>query len=353
MDTTPIKAQVTDGSTIPWQQILQNSFKSLDRLLDFIDISPADFSAQYQSVDSQAFNHFPIKVPRPFAERMVPGDLNDPLLRQVLPQAIELSASPGYSIDPLGERNSSPIEGLLHKYYGRVLLVTTSSCAIHCRYCFRQHFPYDDHRASKQHWLTVFDYIRKDTTIKEIILSGGDPLNCSDSHLSWLSQQLETIPHLTTLRIHTRFPIVIPERINSEFINWTSKSKLKIVMVLHCNHPNEIDLNVSTAISKLNAINILLLNQSVLLKGVNDNVDTLVELSEKLFQLNIQPYYLHLLDKVTGAAHFDTENHRAEQLYQQLLLSLPGYLVPKMVREIDGTPAKVPITVPFNTLKAP
>ncbi len=326
---------------VRWQDILKSCFTKPDDLLNYLNIR-----TEVPEALQQTMTNFPMRVPLPFAQRMRKGDLNDPLLLQVLPQIAELETIPGFTHDPLCESHATAKEGLLHKYHGRVLLVTTSSCAIHCRYCFRRHFPYDSHRLNKQHWLETFDYIAQDGTISEVILSGGDPLNCANHQLEWISHQLEKIPHIKRLRIHTRLPIAIPQRVDSGLLSWLANCRLKVVMVLHCNHPNEIDEAVRVALSKLSDIKIPLLNQSVLLAKVNDRVDILAELSEQLFDCGVQPYYLHLLDKVTGSAHFDLENHKVEQLYRELFEILPGYLVPKLVREVAGAPAKVPALSP-------
>ncbi len=324
-----------------WQEILQSCFTQADQFLSYLKITH-----QVPDKLAGATKNFPLRVPLPFAQRIEKGNINDPLLLQILPQLAELDHATGFTDDPLNEYTFTPRQGLLHKYHGRVLMITTSSCAIHCRYCFRRHFPYDSHRQSKQQWSSNFDYIREDHTINEVILSGGDPLNCSDEHLQWITGELEKIQHIKRLRIHTRMPTVIPQRIDSGLINWLTQTNLKVVIVLHCNHANEIDDQVARALAKLSDIKIPLLNQSVLLANINDNSKVLIALSEQLFDCGVQPYYLHVLDKVAGAAHFDLENNTIVQLYKELVENLPGYLVPKLVREIAGAPAKVPVMPP-------
>jgi EF-P beta-lysylation protein EpmB len=247
---------------------------------------------------------------------------------------------PGFGTDPVGETGRTPRPGILHKYRGRVLLIVSSHCPVHCRYCFRRHFPYENNRNNREDWLTAIDYIRSDSSIREVIYSGGDPLSAPDSLLHWLTATLAAIPHLTRLRVHTRFPIVIPSRITTELIAWLTGTRLLPTMVLHCNHPDEIDTTVVTSLRRLREAGVTLLNQSVLLKGVNDNTSTLSALSEKLFASGVLPYYLHLLDKVEGAAHFAIPDAEAFAIYRELQAELPGYLLPKLVREEGGESSK-------------
>tara|TARA_R110000772_G_scaffold196899_5_gene307653 strand:- start:7470 stop:8297 length:828 start_codon:yes stop_codon:yes gene_type:complete len=257
----------------------------------------------------------------------------DPLLLQVLPQANELTDYPGYTLDPLAEIQFNPIPGILHKYAGRILLMPTSSCAIHCRYCFRRHFPYSDNRPDKRQWLQSLQYIRDDSSIIEVILSGGDPLAISDKHLEWLLEHLSAIPHLQRVRIHTRFPVVIPQRITQKLCDLLSRFQLRFILVLHSNHAQELDNDVSTACTRLKDAGVDLLNQSVLLKGINDNPEVLCNLSERLFTCGVRPYYLHMLDKVKGSGHFEVSLARAQNIMTELRASLPGYLVPTLVQE--------------------
>lgn len=289
---------------------------------------------------NEAAISFPLRVTEGFKNRIINGDLSDPLLRQILPLADEDVDHPGFSFDPLVEHEKQPVPGLLHKYHGRALLVVTGACAIHCRYCFRRHFPYSNSNPASQHWQTALDYLARDHSVTEIILSGGDPLTVSDERLASLVKSLADIPHIKRLRIHTRIPIVLPERIVDPLLDWLTGTRLKPVMVVHVNHANELDQSVKSALDKLRCAQIQLLNQSVLLKGVNDSVSALATLSEKLFEYGVLPYYLHMLDPVKGAAHFEVDESRARLLMQGLREILPGYLVPKLVREDAGSPGK-------------
>lgn len=318
-----------------WQEALSQLITDPKELLTLLEL-PDDL------VD--AANHaarlFPLKVTRQFVNRIEKGNVNDPLLKQVLPLALELDEVVGYSQDPLQEAKANPVSGILHKYHGRILVTLTSACAIHCRYCFRRHFPYAENNPGLSGWEKIFSYIEKDETITEVILSGGDPLAVSDKLLKLFSDQLQRISHVKRLRIHTRLPIVLPERITDEFIEWLAQLKLDPVIVVHVNHANEIDNDVKNVLLKLHQAGITLLNQSVLLKGVNDDVATLVNLSETLFAAGVLPYYLHVLDKVQGAAHFDMPLDKARRLHKELATKLPGYLVPRLVQESPNQPYK-------------
>lgn len=322
-----------------WKQILADVIRDPAELLALLDL-PADQLPQHIA----ASQGFALRVPRPFVARMTPGDWHDPLLQQVLPQGSELDYQPGYSSDPLAEAQSNPRPGIIHKYHGRVLLILSGGCAINCRYCFRRHFPYQDNNPSRSEWQSSLDYIAEDDSIEEVILSGGDPLTVSNQSLSELIAQLENIPHIKTLRIHSRLPIVIPQRIDDAFLGLLAATRLNTVMVVHCNHPREIDGHVGIALQQLSRQGTTVLNQSVLLKGVNDDQKTLIELSQRLFQFGALPYYLHLLDKVEGAAHFDVSEQQACQLMTKLLRQLPGYLVPKLVKEQPGALSKTPLS---------
>jgi EF-P beta-lysylation protein EpmB len=270
------------------------------------------------------------------------GDPNDPLLRQVLPLAEELAETPGFSRDPLDEHNAMPVPGVLHKYQGRILLTATGACAVHCRYCFRRHYPYGAANPGRDPEQTL-EYVRRRKEINEVILSGGDPLTLTDSRLSQLVARLETLPHITRLRIHSRVPVVLPERIDANLLEWLKKTRLQVVLVIHANHANEIDANVREAMRSLKEVGVSLLNQSVLLRGINDNAGTLAELSETLFRAGVLPYYLHQLDSVQGAAHFEVTDGEAIKLINQLRTALPGYLLPQLVREIPGQASKTPV----------
>jgi len=286
---------------------------------------------------------FEVCVPDAYLSRIKSGDPHDPLLRQVLPLGDEALTPQGYVADPLEEADHQPVKGLIHKYAGRVLLIASPTCAINCRYCFRRHFPYSDNSPSRAQWQQALDYLRADTTIQEAILSGGDPLAANDRQLAWLVAQLESIPHLKRLRIHTRLPVVIPDRIDDTLVEWLSATRLQKVVVLHINHANEIDQAVVDACARLKQTGVTLLNQSVLLREVNDSAATLATLSERLFEASILPYYLHVLDPVQGAAHFNVPDEEARELVTQLRDYLPGFLMPRLVREIPGKGSKTPL----------
>lgn len=321
-----------------WQTALADAItdpKTLLRELELDGQLADDVIAASQS--------FSLRVPRGFVARMEKGNPHDPLLLQVLTSPKELNKYPGYSKDPVNEKQVNPIPGVLHKYHGRVLFTLTGGCAINCRYCFRRHFPYTENTPNLKKWQRGLDYIAADTSIEEVIFSGGDPLIVKDKWLANLVEKLAQIPHLKRLRIHTRLPVVLPERITDDCIVWVTSTRLKPVIVIHSNHPREIDYTVEHALQKLNNVNAILLNQSVLLKNINDNADTLIELSQTLFDAGVLPYYLHLLDPVQGAAHFDVDEKIGKELIQQMMYHLPGYLVPKLVREIPQTPAKTMI----------
>jgi EF-P beta-lysylation protein EpmB len=290
-----------------------------------------------------AARDFALRVPRSYVARMRKGDHNDPLLLQVLPVGAESQVVEGFVADPVGDMDRRAAKGLLHKYRGRALLVATGACAVHCRYCFRRHFPYGEESALQQGWQPALEHLRADPTISEVILSGGDPWSLSDRRLAQLTDALRAIPHIRRLRIHTRYPIVLPERIDAGLLDWLQGVPLQKVVVMHANHAREIDESVRQACQRLSSAGATLLNQSVLLKGVNDRVEALADLSEALFETHVLPYYLHVLDKVHGAAHFDLPEARALQLHRELTARLPGYLVPKLVREIAGAPAKTAV----------
>ncbi|MDZ7322782.1 EF-P beta-lysylation protein EpmB [Kosakonia sacchari] len=285
---------------------------------------------------------FPLRVPRAFAARMQPGNPHDPLLRQVLTSQEEFIAAPGFSTDPLDEQ-SSVVPGLLHKYRNRALLLVKGGCAVNCRYCFRRHFPYADNQGNKRNWQGALDYIAEHPELDEIIFSGGDPLMAKDHELDWLLAQLEAIPHIKRLRIHSRLPIVIPARITDTLSARFARSSLQILLVNHINHAQEIGDDFRHAMAQLRQANVTLLNQSVLLRGVNDNAQTLADLSNALFDAGVMPYYLHVLDKVQGAAHFMVSDDEARTIMRKLLTLVSGYMVPKLAREIGGEPSKTPL----------
>lgn len=271
---------------------------------------------------------------------MEKGDPRDPILLQVLPRGLERETSEGFTTDPLREEASSPVPGLVRKYRGRALWIVSGACAVHCRYCFRRHFPYPEHQRWSQGWEQVLDHLEGDRSVREVILSGGDPLSVSDERIATLVERLEAIRHLDTLRIHTRWPVVLPSRVDEGLLSWARSTRLRVVFVVHANHPREIDGSVEEALADLRGAGALVLNQSVLLRGVNDSVDALVGLSRRLFECGVLPYYLHLLDPVAGAAHFRVPEGEARRLVGEVGARLPGYLVPKLVREVPGEGAK-------------
>jgi EF-P beta-lysylation protein EpmB len=321
----------------PWQQLLSQGIRSRNELLTLLGIDPAELGPRPPDGD------FPLRVPLGFVRRMSRGDRHDPLLLQVLPTAAESVQTPGYHCDPLGELGAMPAPGLLHKYRGRALLTVTGACAIHCRYCFRRHFPYSDANPRNGNLQDSLDYLRQQTDIHEIILSGGDPLTLSDARLQSLTERLAAIPHLHTLRIHTRLPVVLPERVDPGLLAWIDRQSLQVVIVVHSNHPNEIDSSVIAALRQLRDTGATVLNQSVLLHGVNDDAATLIRLSEVLFAAGALPYYLHLLDKVQGAAHFAVSPDTARDLLAAVRVALPGYLVPRLVSDTPGQRSKLPL----------
>jgi EF-P beta-lysylation protein EpmB len=327
---------IYQNDTTSWQRALSDLVTDPSELLSILELDPALKEAAYLASQS-----FALKVPRTYVKRMQKGNIHDPLLQQVLPLGIELLPVPGYGSDPLEEVKVNPVPGLLHKYHGRVLVTLTGACAIHCRFCFRRHFPYHENNPGKRGWTAIFDYIKKDTSIHEVILSGGDPLAVNDHVLQSFTEGLIDIPHLKRLRIHTRLPVVLPERITQELMHWISSLKLNLIIVLHTNHPQEINEEVCAALKLLRQAQVHLLNQSVLLKGINDDACTLISLSQTLFAAGVLPYYLHVLDKVAGAAHFDLDRESAHVLHQQLSTHLPGYLVPRLVCEEAGQLSKV------------
>ncbi len=320
-----------------WQKELARLIKAPSALADALQL-PSEQQIEMQG----AHQSFPVRVPLEWIARIKKNDSNDPLLRQVLPHADELLSVPGFTDDPLSETGSMPSRGVLHKYHGRALLIASAACAIHCRYCFRRHFPYQEATSTTEQWEQAFSYLENQTDISEVILSGGDPLTLKNDRLFQLMQRLEKIPHIRRLRLHTRTPVALPSRVDHEFVERLNQlqKKIKIVVVLHVNHANEIDSHVSDAIFRISRTGVTLLNQSVLLRGVNDSVDALESLSEALFAMDVLPYYLHLLDRVQGAAHFEVSQAEAVNFMIALKGRLPGYLLPKLVQENAGEPFK-------------
>lgn len=320
---------------LPWQVELQQIITDPAQLWKILDLPDNLLPAAIQ-----ASQLFPLKAPQPYVARIQKGQLNDPLLRQILPLINETETHSGYTTDPLQEQQTNPHPGLLHKYNNRVLLITTGTCAINCRYCFRRHFPYTDNNPGRLGWQRSLHYIATDPSIQEVILSGGDPLMASDQMIAWFLEQLNAIAHVKIIRFHTRLPVVIPQRITHHLLQTLTHSRLVPVMVLHINHAQEIDAHLAKVAQQIKQAGITLLNQSVLLRGVNDQPDALVELSHRLFESGILPYYLHQCDKVSGAAHFAVSDQRAITLHQHLQHHLPGYLVPRLVREQAGAQSK-------------
>lgn len=322
-----------DCQAISWKKILKTAFSSSKALVDYLEL-PKNHSLGISSASD-----FPVRVPLPYAKKMEKGNCQDPLLLQVLARNIEQQQIIGFSKDPLKEQTDN-LPGMLHKYHGRVLLLLTGACAVNCRYCFRRHFPYESQTINNQNINNILKYIQADQTITEVILSGGDPLLASDSYLAQLITKIESISHIKRLRIHTRLPVVIPQRLTEQLRSMLSRSKLQTSLVVHINHPNEMDLELGNKLQTFIQAGITVLNQSVLLKDVNDDALVLAELSEKLFQFQVIPYYVHLLDSVDGAAHFDVSKERALKLFKQLARILPGYLLPKLAQEEPNASSK-------------
>ncbi|KLV09683.1 EF-P beta-lysylation protein EpmB [Photobacterium ganghwense] len=320
-----------------WLNDLANAISDPIQLLNTLQIDPAPWE---QGLAARKL--FALRVPKSFVDRMELGNPYDPLLRQVLPLAEEFEVHDGYSNDPLEEQDND-IPGLLHKYKNRVLMIVKGGCAVNCRYCFRRHFPYQDNPGSKRTWQLALDYIASQPEVNEVILSGGDPLMAKDTELEWLISGIAAIPHVKRLRIHSRLPVVIPGRITDELCQLLSQSRLQAIMVTHINHANEINGELTAAMAKLKLANVTLLNQGVLLRGVNDSVGALTQLSEALFSAGILPYYLHVLDRVQGAAHFMVGDDEARRLMAGLMENVSGYLVPKLTREIGGRRSKTPL----------
>lgn len=332
------EAPVSDTPSNDWQQQLRDVIRDPAALCRHLGLD-----VEWSSGARRGHDLFPVRVPLAYLSRIRRGDPNDPLLRQVLPLGAEGDAVRGYVDDPLEERDHTPRPGLIHKYPGRALLIASPTCAINCRYCFRRHFPYADNAPSMREWERTLDYLREDDSIREAILSGGDPLASPDRRLAALVARLDAIPHLKRLRIHTRLPVVIPDRVDDALLEWLGSTRLQKVMVLHINHAQEIDEAVVAACVRLKAAGVTLLNQSVLLRGINDDVDTLAALSERLFEAGILPYYLHVLDPVSGAAHFDVPDDEARDLVDALRQRLAGFLMPRLVREVPGERSKTPL----------
>ncbi|SPL71134.1 EF-P beta-lysylation protein EpmB [Acinetobacter stercoris] len=322
-----------------WQSQLSNLITDPQELLNVLDLS----QDQLLSGAILASEQFKLRVPRAFVNKMQSGNALDPLLLQVLPHHLELEEHTGFVTDPLGEEAANQLPGVLHKYKSRFLLTLTGACAIHCRYCFRRHFPYQENLPKNEDWLNIKQYLEHQPDVNEVILSGGDPLTLSNRKLALWIERLESLEQIKILRIHSRVPIVIPERLDEDLISLLKNSRLRIILVVHSNHAQELDAHTCSKLFRLVSENITVLNQAVLLKGVNDSAQALIDLSYRLFDARVMPYYLHVLDKVKGAHHFDLEADQIDKIYTEVLASLPGYLVPKLVREIAGEKNKTPL----------
>jgi EF-P beta-lysylation protein EpmB len=339
--------QTRHTATVPeWQRQLAEAVRDPLELLALLELTPAQLGMGITAASlAAAAADFPLRVPRAFIARMRRGDPRDPLLLQVLAQPRELAPVQGYVADPLGEAAARDTPGLLRKYAGRALLIATGACAVHCRYCFRRHYDYNaDQDADSPRWNMALAGLASDPAIEEVILSGGDPLSLGNVRLAQLLARLSAMPHLRRIRIHTRTPIVLPARVDADLIALLAPLRERLVVVVHANHPAEIDAATAAALRQLAGVSTALLNQSVLLAGVNDAVRTLAELSQRLFAAATLPYYLHQLDPVAGAAHFAVPDEAALALHRQLNASLPGYLVPRLVREVPGAVGKLPLT---------
>ncbi|MGB8633906.1 MAG: EF-P beta-lysylation protein EpmB [Rhodanobacteraceae bacterium] len=320
-----------------WRQLWRDAITDATEMLELLDLEHLIHRLPANDAG------FSMRVPRGFVARMRKGDPGDPLLLQVLPQLAELEEHPGYATDAVGDLDSRAAHGVLHKYQGRALLIASGTCAINCRYCFRRHFPYGEEIAAARQWHDALDYAREHPEIHELILSGGDPLALSTAKLHELSDGMSGMAHIRRLRIHTRLPVVLPERVDPEFCEWLAALPQQKIVMLHANHANELSANVGSACQLLRQCGATVLNQSVLLHHVNDNADSLVELSERLFEIGALPVYLHQLDKVKGSAHFEVSDHKALRLMEALRGRLPGFLLPRLVREVPGDCGKRPV----------
>lgn len=345
--SSPDVATASDRSTqAAWQQAVRNAVRSPRELCEVLQLSESCCQAA-----ERAAADFRLFVPREYIDKIPPANPDHPLLRQILPIAEEVaeevaggSTSAVYSHDPVGDAAALSAPGLLHKYASRVLLILTGACAVHCRYCFRRYYPYEDAPRGRADWQPALQYIAKDATIDEVILSGGDPLMLVDSSLQHLTEQIAEIPHIKRLRIHTRLPIMIPTRVNEALIGWLTGTRLAPFVVIHANHPLEIDTAVAASLTKMVDAGVVVLNQAVLLRGVNDSVDALEELSRRLVDLRVLPYYLHQLDRVTGSEHFEVSDSQGLAIVTELRRRLPGYAVPRLVREVPGGEYKEVLT---------
>jgi EF-P beta-lysylation protein EpmB len=336
---SPLQPSPSRSATSPrWQQLWRDAVRDPRELLTLLNLH-----AQAAQVSDAAAAQFALRVPRGFVARMRSGDPHDPLLRQVLPITEEMHTVKGFALDAVGDAAAKTANGVIQKYHGRALLVATGSCAVHCRYCFRRHFPYAEETAARDGWREAVSAIAADPSIEEVLLSGGDPLSLATPKLAELTAALSHIPHLKRLRIHSRLPVVLPERVDTPLLHWLTSLPWPVAFVIHANHANEFSPEVDAAMSALRNAGAQLLNQAVLLRGVNDDLHSLVALSERSFAAGVLPYYLHQLDRVAGVAHFEVADTRARELHAQLAARLSGYLVPKLVREIQGDTGKRPL----------
>ncbi|CAD7733407.1 L-lysine 2,3-aminomutase [Xanthomonas hydrangeae] len=337
----PLALQPSQPSTLQsprWQQQWRDAVRDPRELLALLGLDAAA-----AGISAEAAAQFPLRVPRAFVARMHRGDLHDPLLRQVLPLDAEMRLVPGFGLDAVGDGAAKTADGVIQKYRGRALLIATGSCAVHCRYCFRRHFPYAEETAARDGWREAVAAIAADPGIDEVLLSGGDPLSLATSKLAELTDALAAIGHIKRLRIHSRLPVVLPERVDAPLLAWLRSLPWPVAFVIHANHANEFDTAVDAAMRALREASAQLLNQAVLLRGVNDSVDALAALSERSFAAGVLPYYLHQLDRVAGVAHFEVDDAHARALHTELATRLSGYLVPRLVREIPGDTGKRPL----------
>ena len=332
----PIKPEITKHSK--WKQELGSSFTRIQDFLEYVDLP-----GLYNQSMEHACGQFSFRVTRHFASLIGKGDPDDPLLLQVLPSKAELQTHPDFSLDPLRDQQAHQGAGILQKYHGRALLISTAACAINCRYCFRRHFPYTSHQAARDKWSGALKTLQASPGITEIILSGGDPLSLSNQRLDDLLIRLKSIPTLERLRIHTRLPVVLPSRVDRGLLRVLGSLETPLAMVMHVNHANELSSELRYAVQALRGVNITLLNQSVLLRKVNDNLEQQIRLCEELYASGVLPYYLHLLDKVAGSMHFEVSKQCARELHQAMAARLPGYLLPRLVAEIPGSVSKVSV----------
>jgi EF-P beta-lysylation protein EpmB len=339
----PIQTDNQTDNELSWSQHLSQAITSLPKLINHLGL-PESLIEQGTEADQS----FKLLVPRPYLSRIEYGNPNDPLLLQILPSATEMQKVLGYNKDPLEEADHSPQKAIVHKYKRRLLVITTGTCAVNCRYCFRRHFPYGDNQLAQAEWQSVMEYLQVHPEVNEVILSGGDPLMMKDALLADKVRQIEALPQVKRLRIHSRLPVVIPARVTDDMIDWIRASRLDIVMVWHINHANEVDEELAQAALKLKQAGVTLLNQGVLLKGINDSVEAQVNLSEAVFSAGILPYYMFTLDPVEGAAHFDISVEDAQKLMGKVAAELPGYLVPKLAKEIPGKASKTVFAPTFD-----